>query len=166
MVESICQREFFGKDKMHYMSAHAVTKHDYYCAQDLHLLLQDRMRHPNAFLAKMMGDVMHLHQAIRLRQPNACQFVDSVIKEINCHIDCKHWLVTTRSEVPKDTNVSSVWAVKCKCSLMTSKTTKHKAQLNLHGGKQEFGMTYYGTYAPVVTWFAIQLLIVFGILFS
>ena len=27
-------------------------------------------------------------------------------------------------------------------------------------------MTYYDTYAPVVTWFAIRLLIVFGILFS
>ncbi len=49
---------------------------------------------------------------------------------------------------------------------MTGKITKHKARLNLHGGKQEFGMRYYDTYAPVVTWFAIQLLIVFGILFS
>ena len=27
-------------------------------------------------------------------------------------------------------------------------------------------MTYYDTYAPVVTWFAIRLMIVFGILFS
>ncbi len=49
---------------------------------------------------------------------------------------------------------------------MTGEITKHKAHLNLHGGKQEFGMTYYDTYALVVTWFAIQLLIVFGILFS
>ncbi len=40
------------------------------------------------------------------------------------------------------------------------------ARLNLHGGKQEFGTNYYETYAPVVTWFAIQLLIVFGILFN
>jgi hypothetical protein len=43
------------------------------------------MRHPIAFLAEMMGDVMHLHQA--LWQPNACQFIGSVIKEINHHID-------------------------------------------------------------------------------
>jgi hypothetical protein len=43
----------------------------------------------------------------------------------------------------------------------------HKAQarFNLHGGKQEFGTNYYKT-APVVTWFAIRLLIVFGILFD
>jgi hypothetical protein len=123
------------------------------------------MRHPIAFLAKMMGDVMHLHQA--LRQPNARQFVDLVIKEINGHIDCKHWVVTPRSEVPKDTNVlPSVWAVRCKRNLTTGEITKHKARLNLHGGKQEFGMMYYDTYAPVVTWFAIQLLIVFDLLFS
>jgi hypothetical protein len=165
MAVSVSQREFFGKDKMHYMAARAVTEHDYDHAHDLHLSLQDRMRHPIAFLAEMMGDVMHLHQA--LRQPNACQFVDLVVKEINGHINCKHWVVTPRSEVPEDTDVlPSVWAVRCKRNLTTGKITKHKARLNLHGGKQEFGMAYYGTYAPVVTWFAIQLLIVFGILFS
>ncbi len=51
-------------------------------------------------------------------------------------------------------------------NLTTGAITKHKARLNLHGGKQEFGMTYYDTYAPVVTWFAIRLMIVFGILFD
>jgi hypothetical protein len=49
---------------------------------------------------------------------------------------------------------------------MTGKITKHKACFNLNRGKQEFGMMYYNMYAPVVTWFAIQLLKVFGILFS
>ncbi len=113
----------------------------------------------------MMGDVMHLHQA--LRQPDARPFADLVVKKINGYVDRKHWVVTPRSEVPKDTNVlPSVWAVSCKRSLTTGGITKHKAHLNLNGGKQEFGMTYYNTYAPVVTWFAIQLLIVFGILFS
>jgi hypothetical protein len=53
-----------------------------------------------------------------------------------------------------------------KWDLTTEKVTKHKARLNLHGGKQEFGMNYYKIYAPVVTWFTIQLLIVFGILFD
>jgi hypothetical protein len=53
-----------------------------------------------------------------------------------------------------------------KQDLTTGKVTKHKARLNLHGGNQEFGMNYYDTYAPVVTWFMIQLLIVFGILFD
>ncbi len=108
---------------------------------------------------------MHLHQA--LCQPNSCQFVDLVVKEINSHIDCKHWEVTPRVDVPKDTDVlPSVWAVRCKHNLTTSEITKHKACLNLNGEKQEFGMTYYDIYAPVVTWFTTRLLIVFIILFS
>jgi hypothetical protein len=56
--------------------------------------------------------------------------------------------------------------MQCKQDLTTGKVTKHKGRLNLHGGKQEFCTNHYKTYAPVVTWFAIQLLIVFGILFD
>ena len=165
MAESISQREFFGKDNMHDMAARAVTEHDHNRAHDAQLSLQDCVQHLIAFLAKMMGDIMHLHQA--LRQSDSCQFVDSVITEINGHVDHKHWEVTPQAEVPKDTKVlPSVWAVKCKRNLMTGEITKHKARFNLHGGKQEFGMTNYDTYAPVVTWFAIQLLIIFGLLFS
>ncbi len=39
---------------------------------------------PIAFLAEMMGDVMYLHQA--LRQPDAREFMEAVIKEVNGHI--------------------------------------------------------------------------------
>jgi hypothetical protein len=41
----------------------------------------------------------------------------------------------------------------------------HKARLNLHGRKQVYGMNYLETYTPVVTWFAIRLMIIFGIIF-
>ncbi len=141
MAESISQREFFGKDKMHHMAAWAVTKHDYDHAQDERLSLQDYMSHPIAFLSKMLGNTMHLHQA--LRQPGSCQFDNSIIKEINGHVDCKHWEVTPRVDVLKDTGIlPSVWAVRHKCNLTTGEITKHKARLNLHRGKQEFGMNY------------------------
>jgi hypothetical protein len=52
-----------------------------------------------------------------------------------------------------------------KRDLTTNKVIKHKARLNLPGGKQLYGMHYFETYAPVVTWFAIMLMIVFGIIF-
>ena len=67
------------------MAAQAVTEHDYARAHDAHLFLQDHMWHPIAFLSKMMGNIMHLHQV--LCQPDSCQFVDSVIKEINGRVD-------------------------------------------------------------------------------
>jgi hypothetical protein len=119
MAESVSQKDFYGKGRMHYMAAQAITSHNYDQAHNEHLALQDRMRHPIAFLAEMMGDFMHLHQA--LWQPDACQFVNSVIKEINGHVNQKHWLVIPKEEVPEDTNIIlSVWALQHKCY--------HKAQ--------------------------------------
>jgi hypothetical protein len=96
---------------------------------------------------------MYLHQV--LCQPDARKFVEAVIKEINGHIYNNHWKLIPRTEVPEDTEVvPSVWAMQRKKDLSTGRVTKHKARLNLHGGKQDFGTNYNETYAPVVTWFA------------
>ncbi len=93
--------------------------------------------------------------------------MEAVIKEINGHIDNNHWKLIPRTEVLEGTEViPSVWAMQHKHNLTMGRVAKHKARLNLHGGKQEFGTNYYETYAPVVTWFAIQFCIVFGILFN
>jgi hypothetical protein len=48
---------------------------------------------------------------------------------------------------------------------ITKKFIKHNARLDLHGGKQVYVMNYFETYAPVVTWFTIRLMIVFAIIF-
>ncbi len=142
-----------------------MCEHDYERLHDSHLDLQDCMHHPIAFLAEMMGDIMYLHQSPC--QPDARKFVEAVIKEVNGHINNDHWKLIPRTEVPEGTEVVlSVWAMQHKQDLMTGRVTKHKARFDLHGGKQEFGTTYYETYVPIVTWFAIRLLIVFGILFN
>ncbi len=52
-----------------------------------------------------------------------------------------------------------------KCDLTTNEVIKHKARLNLHGGRQMYEMNYFKTYAPVVTRLEIRLMIVFGIIF-
>jgi hypothetical protein len=154
MAESVSQQDFYGKEKMHYMASQAVCKHDYNHLHDSHLNLQDRRRHPIVFLAEMMGDVMDLHQA--LHQPDSKEFVEAVIKEVSGHVDNNHWKLIPHTEVPEGMEVvPSVWAMQCKWDLTTGKVTKHKARLNLHSGKQEFGTNYYKTYTPVVTWFAI-----------
>jgi len=49
---------------------------------------------------------------------------------------------------------------------MTNEITKYKSRLNLHGGKQVYGMNYFETYAPVVTLFAIQIIIIIALLFT
>jgi hypothetical protein len=131
---------------------------------DAHLQLQEQMRNPIAFHAEIMGDIMYLQQA--QKQPNEKEFVQVVIKEVNGHVDSNNWTVRKGSKVPEDIQiVSSVWSLQCKLDLTTNKVKSHKARLNLHGGKKVYGMNYFETYAPVVTWFSIRLMIIFGIIF-
>ena len=49
-----------------------------------HLSIQDRIRHPVAFLAEMCGDVMYFAQAIR--QPDRKQLLEAIVKEVNGHV--------------------------------------------------------------------------------
>ncbi len=70
------------------------------------------------------------------------------------------WRLAKHSKVLSDVEViPSVWSLQCKRDVTTNKIKKYKARLNLHGGKQVFGLNYYETYAPVVTWFSIRLLL-------
>jgi hypothetical protein len=169
MAESASQQGFFSNAGMHYMAHQSTTSHDDETPEDLfhdqHLALQERMQNHIAFHAEMMGDIMYYHKA--LQQPDAKQFADAVVKEVNGHVDNNHWRLIKQDDVPEDAQVvPSVWSMRRKRNLTTNEITKHKARLNLHGGKQFFGMNYFETYAPVVTWFAIRLMIVMGIIFS
>jgi hypothetical protein len=110
MAESVSQQDFYASDKMHYMALQAMCEHDYNRLHDSHLNLQDCMRHSIAFLAEMMGDIMYLHQA--LRQPDAREFVEAVIKEVNGHINNDHWRLILCMEVPEGIEViPTVWAM-------------------------------------------------------
>ena len=139
---------------MAHQSTIGETEEDLF--HDSHLELQERMRNPIAFHAEMMGDIMYLQQA--LRQPDAKEFVNAVVKEINGHVDNQNWELVPRDTVPAEAQiVPSVWSMRRKRDLTTNDIKSHKARLNLHGGKQIYGMNYFETYAPVVTWFAIRL---------
>jgi hypothetical protein len=90
MADSVSQQDFYGNANMHYMALQSLmgeTDEDFF--HDAHLKLQERMRNSIAFHAEMMGDIMYYHQA--LKQPDASQFMDTIIKEINGHIDNKHY---------------------------------------------------------------------------
>jgi hypothetical protein len=158
MAESVAQ----GIHHMAHQSTLSETNEDLF--HDAHLELQERMRNPILFHAEMMDDILYLQQA--LRQPDAKEFVQAVIKEVNGHVDCNNWTLKKRSKVPEEVQiVPSVWSMQRKHDLTTNKIKSHKARLNFHSGKQINRMNYYETYAPVVTWFAIRLMIIFGVVF-
>jgi hypothetical protein len=100
-----------------------------------------------------------------LQQPDVKKFTNAVVKEVNGHVDNKHWTLVKQKDVPKEAQVvPSIWAMQRKRNLTTNKVIKHKARLNLYGEKQVYGMNYFKN-MQLVTWFAIRLMIAFGIIF-
>ncbi len=79
MAESIAQ----GMHHVAHQSTMGKTDEDLF--HDAHLDLQERMRNPIVSHTEMMGDIMYLQQA--LRQPDAKEFVQAVVKEVNGHVD-------------------------------------------------------------------------------
>ena len=66
--------------------------------------------HPIAFHAEMMGDIIYYHQAIK--QYNAQDFVNAIVKEVNGHVKAKHWKLIKNTEVLVGTDViPSIWAM-------------------------------------------------------
>ena len=61
------------------------------------------MHNPIAFHVEMMGDTMHSHQA--LKQLDASNFVQAVMKEINEHENTKCWELIKHSDVPKNVEI-------------------------------------------------------------
>ncbi len=140
MAESMSQQDFYGNQGMHYMASQATTGNTnedlFHNAQ---LQLQECMRNPIAFHTEMIGDIMYLQQA--LKQPNAKEFVQVVIKEVNRLMDSNNWMLQKQNKVLEDIQiVPSVWSLRCKHNLTMNKVKSHKARLNLHSGKQVYGM--------------------------
>ncbi len=142
MAESTSQRDFFGTSGMHYMANLSTTAFDETPEEffhNYHLDLQECMQNPIAFHAEMMGDIMYYDQA--LQQPDAKQFTNAIVKEVNWHVDNKHWTLVKQKDVPKEVQVvPSVWAMQRKRDLTTNKIIKHKARLNPYGVKLVYGM--------------------------
>ena len=87
--------------------------------------------------------------------------------EVKMHVDNKHWEIIPREQVPKGTKVlPAVWAMRRKRRLGTNEVYKHKSRLNVHGGKQEYGVNYWETYSPVVKWISLRLMLILSIMNS
>jgi hypothetical protein len=101
-AKSTSQWDFFGTSGMHYManlSSTAVDETPEDLFHDYHLNLQERMQNSIAFHAEMMGDIMYYDQA--LQQPDVKQFANAIVKEVNGHVNNKHWTLVKQKDVPK-----------------------------------------------------------------
>jgi hypothetical protein len=127
MAKSTSQSDFYVISDMHYMANQSTTAFEE-TPEDLfhdhHLDLQERMQNPIVFNAEMMSDNMYYNQA--LQQPDAKQFANALVKELNGHVDNKHWILVKQEDVPSNTQVvPSVWEMRHKGDLTMNKVIKH-----------------------------------------
>ena len=86
-----------------------------------------------------------------------------MIREIATHEKRKHWKIVPIKEVPENIKILDlVWAMRIKRQIGTGEISKYKARLNAHGGQQEIVINYWETYAPVVMWTTVRLIITLG----
>jgi hypothetical protein len=76
------------------------------------------------------------------------------------HKDCYHWTLMLCKDLPADVKtIIAIWSFKHK-RFPNGTLNKHKAQLCAHGGHQTWGLDYWDTFAPVVTWASIRMLLI------
>ena len=119
--------------------------------------------HPLAYKATADPDTMYLHEA--LREPDRKQFLTAMDEEIKAHEQGGHWEIVKRADIPKGVPIlPGVWSMKRKRRIATQEIYKWKARLTIDGSKQRYGIHYWETYAPVVTWSSIRLFLIVSLL--
>jgi hypothetical protein len=120
-------------------------------------LLEEAMKDPIAFLATTSNaeDTLYYNQAMQASDKK--EFRVAMEKEIQDHEERDHWKVVPKTNVPLGTRIlQSVWSFKRKRRIDTRQVYNHKARLPAHRGQQEYGVNYWETYAPVVSWSSIR----------
>jgi hypothetical protein len=88
------------------------------------------------------------------------QFFAAMETELNNHETRKHWTLMERRNLPQGAKtITVIWLFKRK-RFSDGALNKHKAHLCAHGGQQMWGQDYWDTYAPVVTWASVRLLLI------
>jgi hypothetical protein len=133
---------------------------------------EDKLRDledPIAYALKASNDpdTMYMHEA--MRQPDAKQFKEAMVKEIKDHDTRKHWKVVEKKNIPQGTIIlPAVWSMKRKRRITTREIYKWKARLNLGGHKMVPGVHYDPgeRYAPALSWQTIRLFLTLSIIFK
>ena len=99
-----------------------------------------------------------------LKQDNIRGFVEAMVKEVSDHESREHWEMFSRADMPKGCKTMlAIWSFKRK-SYPDDRVLKHKARLYAHGGMQRWGIGFWETYAPVVNWISVRLLLILAII--
>jgi hypothetical protein len=84
-----------------------------------------------------------------------------MVKELSDHTSRRHWMAVKQSTIGNAKTIKAIWSFKCKCH-PDGTVSKHKPRLCAHDGIQVHGDTFWETYAPVVNWMSVQLMLTFS----
>ena len=101
-----------------------------------------------------------------LKLDDRASFVEAMRKEVEDHEKRKHWTIVPRKNMPTNAKtILAIWSFKRK-RLPDGSISKYKARLCAHGGMQRWGENYWETYAPVVNWISIRVLLILSLIFD
>ncbi|MEM7283838.1 MAG: reverse transcriptase domain-containing protein, partial [Pseudomonadota bacterium] len=110
-----------------------------------------------AFSTTSDPDTMNLDEA--MKQPDRDKFIEAMYKELNDHIQRKHWKVIPMKSVPRGrVPIPMVWSMKRKRNPV-GEIIKWKARLCAGGHRSVEGLDFWSTYSPVVSWSTVRLMI-------
>jgi len=120
---------------------------------------------PTAYLAlDNANDTLTRSQMLKAHNRN--DFLAAEDDELRGLIDMQTWKYKRISELPLGTHlINSVWSYHRKHS-PDGELIKYKACLCADGRQQKFGIDYFTSYAPVITWTTVRLVLLLSVLLN
>ena len=114
---------------------------------------------PRLLAASMVDqDTMHYGDAMRAHDQQ--EFREAMVKEVEDLTKTHVWKLIWKSDMPKEAKlIRLIWSFKRKKNPL-GELLKHKARLCVHGGMQRKGINYWHTYAPVVNWSTVRMVLI------
>ena len=117
---------------------------------------------PFSFVATTSDNEVY-HFGDVLKQPDLPDFLKAMIVEVNDHTKRGHWIIRPRSAIGDQKPIRTVWSFKRKRA-PDGTLLKHKARLCVNGATQNYGVNYWNTYTPVVSWLAVRLMFILSVI--
>jgi hypothetical protein len=119
--------------------------------------------HPLAFAAKANNDDSpNFYQA--MNGPDAEGYYEAMVKELEQLETKDPWELVRIEDLPEDVNIlDSTWVFKRKRT-PDGQVKKLKARFCVRGDQQIEGIDFFDTYAPVVSWSTVRLLLILSVL--
>ena len=113
--------------------------------------------HPLSQMAKLSNDSPKFHEA--MNGPFADQFYDAMQAEMETLEKIDPWEIVPRESAQDENVLDTTWAFKTK-RFPDGSVRKYKARICVRGDQQQHGYDFFDTYAPVVSWNTVRLLLI------